>query len=138
MSANLELIRAVYAAFAAGDIAGVLSRLAHDVAWHEAENFPYSDRSPYLGHDEIVEGVFARLGSEWDGFAAVPYDYIEGGDAVVVLGRYRGAYKATGRPIDAQMAHVWRVEEGKVVSFRQYVDTLAVARATGDLAPEER
>ena len=131
MSANVDLVRAVYAAFAAGDIAAVLSRLASDIAWHEAENFPYADRSPYLGHDEIVEGVFARLGSEWDGFAALPWDYIEGGDAVVVLGRYRGVYKATGRALDAQMAHVWRIEDGSIVSFRQYVDTLHVARVTG-------
>ena len=131
MSANLDLIRGVYAAFAAGDIEAVLARMAPDIAWHEAENFPYADRSPYLGHDEIVAGVFARLGSEWNGFAAVPDEFLDAGDAIVVLGRYRGACKATGRPLDAQMAHVWRVEDGKAVSFRQYVDTLHVARVTG-------
>lgn len=131
MSANLDLIRAVYSAFAAGDIPAILSRMMPDMVWHEAENFPYADRSPYIGPDEIVAGVFARLGSEWDGFAAVPHEYLDAGDTVVVLGRYNGAYKATGRPLDAQMAHVWRVEEGRIAGFRQYVDTLHVARVTG-------
>ena len=52
-------------------------------------------------------------------------------DTVIVLGRYRGACKATGSAIDAQMAHVWRVADGKLAAFQQYVDTLQVARATG-------
>ncbi len=50
---------------------------------------------------------------------------------VVVLGRYRGTNKATGRPLDAQLAHVWRVRDGKAVRFQQYTDTLQAARVTG-------
>ena len=42
---NAALIRAIYAAFAAGDIAGVRSRMAPDIVWNEAENFPYADAS---------------------------------------------------------------------------------------------
>jgi uncharacterized protein len=75
--------------------------------------------------------VFARLGSEWDGFAAAPEEYLDAGDAVIVLGRYRGTCKATGRALDAQMAHVWRVEGGRATRFQQYTDTLQAARVTG-------
>lgn len=52
-----------------------------------------------------------------------------GASVVVVLGRYRGTYRATGKAMDAQMAHVWRVADGKVAGFQQYTDTLQFARA---------
>lgn len=128
---NVALIGAVYDAFAAGDIAGVLGRMSPDMVWNEAENFPYADGNPYRGPEAILGGVFARLGSEWDGFAAVPDEFLDAGDAVVVLGRYRGVCKATGRSIDAQFAHVWRVADGKAASFQQYTDTLQAARVMG-------
>ncbi len=131
MSANLNLIRAIYDAFAAGDIPGVVSRMSPDIIWNEAEGFAYADGNPYRGPDAVLSGVFARLGSEWEGLAVIPEEFLDAGDAVVVLGRYRGTYKATGRAIDAQMAHVWRVEGGKATAFQQYVDTAQLTRASG-------
>lgn len=129
--ANVDLIRKVYADFAAGDIVGVLGAMSPDMEWNEAENFPLADGNPYRGPDAILSGVFARLGSEWDGFASHPEEYLDAGDTVVVLGRYGGSYKATGQPIDAQMVHVWRIADGKVTRFDQRVDTLQAARVTG-------
>lgn len=128
---NVDLIRAIYAAFAAGDVAGVLARMSADMVWNEAENHIYAEGNPYRGHDAILAGIFARLGSEWDGFAALPEEFLGCGDAVVVIGRYRGTSKATRRPLDAQLVHVWRVAEGKAVSFQQYTDTLQFARVAG-------
>jgi uncharacterized protein len=129
--ANVALVRAIYDAFAAGDVPGVLGRMSPDIVWNEAENFPYADNNPYRGPEAVLTGVFARIGAEWDGFEAVAEELIDGGDTVVALGRYRGTCKATGRAIDAQLAHVWRVADGKAAQFQQYADTLQVARATG-------
>jgi ketosteroid isomerase-like protein len=128
---NVDLVRGIYEAFGRGDVPEVLGRMAPDMVWNEAENFPLADRNPYEGHDAIVGGVFARLGSEWDGFAPGPEEYLDAGDTVVVLGRYTGTCKATGKALDAQMAHVWRVKDGKAVRFQQYTDTLQAARVTG-------
>jgi ketosteroid isomerase-like protein len=128
---NVGLVRAIYDAFAAGDIPGVVGRMSPDIVWNEAENFPYADGNPYCGPEAILGGVFARLGSEWDGFAAVPGEFLDAGDTIVMLGRYRGTCKATGRALDAQLAHVWRVEDGKAVRFQQYTDTLQAARVMG-------
>ena len=127
---NVDLIRAIYGAVATGDIEGVVSRMSPAIAWTEAENFPYADGNPYIGPEAILTGIFARLGGEWDGFAAVPDEFLDAGDMVVVLGRYRGTYKATGRTLDAQLAHVWRVENGKAAAFQQYTDTLQTALVT--------
>jgi ketosteroid isomerase-like protein len=128
---NVALVRGIYDAFAAGDVPGVLARMSPDIEWNEAENFPYADNNPYRGPEAILSGVFARLGTEWDGFAALPEEYLDAGDTVVVLGRYRGTHKASGGVLDAQLAHVWWIEDGKAARFQQYTDTLAAARATG-------
>jgi ketosteroid isomerase-like protein len=124
---NLNIIQGTYAAFAKGDVPGVLGILSPDIAWTEAEGFPYG--GTYIGPQAVLEGVFMRLGTEWDGFAAVPSEFIDGGNAVVVLGKYSGAYKATGKSFQADFAHVWKMQDGKAIQFTQYVDTLLVHHA---------
>ena len=131
MSSNADVIRGVYAAFQSGDIPSVLAAMAPDIVWNEAENFPYADKSPYIGPDAILHGVFARLGSEWDRFSVKEEDLIDAGDTIVTLGRYGGAPKATGKKINAQFAHVWRFKNGKIVGFQQYTDTLQTMLAMG-------
>ncbi len=128
---NVELVRAIYDAFAAGDIPGVLARMSHDIVWNEADNFPYADGNPYIGPDAVLQGVFARCASEWDGFAVEINELLDAGDTVVALGRYKGTFKATGKPQNTQIAHVWRLARGKAVRFQQHADTLHVARITG-------
>lgn len=126
---NLEVIQNLYAAFARGDGPAALSAMDSAIVWNEAENFPYADRNPYVGPAAIAEGVFFRLATEWDGFQAVPAEFINAGDTVVVTGRYRATYKATQASIDAQFAHLWRVRDGKIVGFQQYTDTAQAQNA---------
>jgi ketosteroid isomerase-like protein len=126
---NLVIVRALYEAFAKGDVPTVLGAFTPDAEWREAENFPYADGNPYVGPGAILQGVFMRLATEWEAFAANPAQFLDAGDTVIVTGRYTGAYKATGRSIDAQFAHVWTLANGKVARFQQYTDTLQVARA---------
>ena len=124
---NLKLVQSVYDAFGKGDIPTVLGSLSPEVQWTEAEGFPYG--GTYVGPDAVLEGVFMRLGTEWEGFSAVPEEFIDGGETVVALGKYGGTYKATGKSFQANFAHVWKVREGQAVRFIQYVDTLVVQRA---------
>lgn len=128
---NLDPVRALYAAFASGDMPAALATMAADIVWNEAENYPYADRNPYIGPEAIVMGVFARIGGDWDGFAAISDELIDGGDTVVSLGHYSGTSKATGKKMRAQFAHVFRVKNGKISGFQQYADTLGTAIALG-------
>jgi len=128
---NVALIRGIYDGFAAGDVGAVLGAMSPDIVWNEAENFPYADGNPYVGPQAVAEGVFARCIGEWDGFAVDVEEILDAGDTIVALGRYGGSCKATGKAMNPQLAHVWRVADGKAVGFQQYVDTLQVARATG-------
>ncbi len=131
---NGEVVRDLYEAFARGDIPSVLAAFDSKIEWREAENFIYADGNPYVGSSEVLEGVFQRLATEWDGFAAVPDEIHAGEDAVVAVGYYTGVYRATGTAVRAQFAHVYKLREGKVVSFQQYTDTLQFHRAVGAAA----
>ena len=126
---NLEVVRRMYDAFSQGDIETVLGQMDEGIEWNEAENFPYADGNPYVGPQAVLEGVFMRLGEEWEGFKVVPNEFLDAGDHVVALGTYSGNYKATGAGVRAQFAHVWGLREGKVVSFQQYTDTKQFADA---------
>jgi len=124
---NIDSIKQVYQAFAEGDVPTVLGALSPEIDWTEAEGFPYA--GTYHGPRAVLEGVFMRLGSEWNGFAAIPDEFIDGGDTVVVLGKYSGTYKKTGKSFQANFAHVWKMQDGKAIRFIQHVDTLLVHRA---------
>jgi uncharacterized protein len=128
---NAERVRALYAAFANGDIPAALETMAPDIVWNEADNYPYADRNPYIGPVAVLHGVFARIGADWEGFAANSEEIIDGGDTIVSLGHYAGTFKANGKPMRAQFVHVFRVKNGKITGFQQYADTLATAVAMG-------
>jgi uncharacterized protein len=126
---NVQVVRGIYEALAEGDVPAVLEQMDQSIEWNEAENFVYADLNPYVGPQAILDGLFTRLGSEWEGFTVAPEEFLDAGDRVVVLGTYSGMYKATGRDVRAQFAHIWGVREGRVESFQQYTDTKQFADA---------
>ena len=128
---NVEIISGMYEAFAQGDVPGVLGQLDARVEWNEAENFIYADGSPYIGPEAVLAGIFVRLGAEWDAFTVTPASFHGAGETVLVCGRFSGTYRATGKAVAAQFAHVWTLAEGKVVKFQEYTDTLQFAQVVG-------
>jgi len=127
MSASTELIRSLYAAFAAGDVPGVLSKFDPRIVWNEAEGYPLADRNPYQGPDAVVGGVFARLADHWDGFRVEVGEIVGGPEVVTMLGRYRGRARRSGRELDVQCTHTWWIRDGRIARFQQMVDTQGVA-----------
>lgn len=121
---NTAIVQGVYDGFANGDIAAVTADFSEAIVWNEAENSPYSDLNPYQGADEIVSGLFARLGGEWAYFNATPSDYVAEGNKVVAIGRYTAEHGETSKSMDIPFVHVWTVENGKITAFQQYTDTL--------------
>ncbi len=131
MGKNTEIVKAIYTAFGKGDVLAVLGSFDPQIQWREAESFLYADRNPYVGPKAVAEGVFQRIVSDVENFFVLPQHFVEGGDTVVVEGRYRGKMKATSKLVDAQFAHVWQLRDGKVVRFQQYTDTRQWATAAG-------
>ena len=127
-----QRVRAIYDSFARGDVPAVLGSFDPGIVWYEAEGIAYADGNPYRGPQSVLEGVFMRLGRDWNDFRLSIGQIVDGGDVVVALGRYRATNKTTGKPLDAQFAHVWTFRDGKIVGFQQYADTAQFARVTGE------
>ena len=127
MSANLELIRGTYEGSSEDNGRNLLAVLSPDVEWTEAEGFPYA--GTYVGPEALIEGVFRRLGTEWTGYRADVHTYLADGDRVAAFGVYSGTYNATGKSMTAPFAHLYQIEDGKVIRMTQYVDTVLVTRA---------
>jgi ketosteroid isomerase-like protein len=119
----LDTIKAVYAAFGRNDPSVLFGAMDPAINWNEAEGTPFADRNPYIGPQAVGEGVFGRLLAAVDNFTVVPSTFIDGGDHVVVLGRYSGRAKNGGVTLDAPFCHVFRVHGDKIVMFQQFTDT---------------
>ena len=112
-SGNADLIRPIYEEWGRGNW-----RPAFDV-YHPEMEWGWSDEFPGLA------GVFKddrdpnpRLHawlSEWENWRAVPEEFLETGDHVVVLATYRGRGKGSGVEIHQEGAHVFELRDGKVV-----------------------
>ena len=121
---NVQFAKDIYAAFGRGDIPAVLGGFHPEIEWREAEGNPYKpDGAAWVGPQAVLEKLFMRLGSEWEGFSVSVGTLHDAGEYVVMEGRYTGLYKPSGKSLDAQMCHVLRFRGGKLLSFQQYVDT---------------
>lgn len=124
-----EVVEGIYQAFAEGNAEAFAGMLHPEIVWNEAENNTYADMNPYTGPESVMEGVIGRVLGDWENFTVTPEEFITEGDRVVMLGRYTATYQSSGKPIDAQVVHVWTVQDGQAITFQQYVDTLQLAEA---------
>lgn len=127
---NADRVKLLYDAFAIGDVDAVLAGFTEDINWNEAENFIYADGNPYIGKTAVVEGVFARLGAEWEYWNLENKQFMNVGDnMVLVTGRYVAKNKATAKELNSQFAHVWTLKDTLASTFQQYTDTKQAAEA---------
>jgi ketosteroid isomerase-like protein/predicted ester cyclase len=124
-SGNVDLARAGYAAFAAGDIPGVVALMADDVVWSTPDSIAFG--GIYHGPEGALE-FFAKLPQNFAELRVEPERYLDAGDTVVVQGRHRGA-TASGNSFDVPWVHLWTYRDGKTASFTELMDTATVARA---------
>ncbi|MGZ8686903.1 MAG: nuclear transport factor 2 family protein [Gaiellaceae bacterium] len=117
-----DVVRRSYEAFARGDMDAVLADMHDDIEWQQAQGLPHG--GTYRGLAEVRRNVFDPLDRDWwSEFSAVPNEFLDAGEEVVVIGRYRGVAKATGRRLDVPFVHVWSLRDGKAWRFRQFLDT---------------
>ncbi len=125
---NLEIIKSTYEGKTSEENGRNLAKyVAENISWTEAKGFPYA--GTYIGLENVTKNVFSRLGSEWIDYKFTPEDYVPSDDKVVAFGTYTGIYKLTGKAFTARVAHVWKLKDGKIISFEQFVDSKTVDEA---------
>ena len=122
---NLEIIKSTYEGKTSEENGKNLAKyVAGNISWTEAKGFPYA--GTYIGLASVTQNVFSRLGSEWIDYKFTPEDYVASDDKVVAYGTYTGTYKLTGKSFKARVAHVWKLNDGKITNFEQFVDSQPV------------
>jgi ketosteroid isomerase-like protein len=104
---------------------GCGSRRRREERW----TWPRCRPGRHVGADAVLRDVFAGFREEWEGWRAVVERYLDAGESAVALGRYEGTYKPTNRPVRAEFAHLYELEDGRIRRFIWYTDTLLLAEA---------
>jgi uncharacterized protein len=123
---NVQVLRAGYAAFARQDIPAVLAVFDEDISWTAPDSVPTG--GTFHGHDGVL-GFFGSLTEHFESMSVEPQEFIDAGDTVVVIVRDR--VTGPGGTADASAAHVWRMRDGKAVSFTEFGDTARMLGALG-------
>jgi uncharacterized protein len=117
---DVDTMRTAYEAFNRGDVPAVLEAFDPQIEWYE----PGGGRAPhgtFSGAESVANDVFATVPQNFDEFEARPDAFIDAGEHLVVVGTFHGTSKA-GRQMQARYAHVWRMRDGKAVSFQNHVE----------------
>jgi uncharacterized protein len=125
--ANMAIVRDHYAASARGDVTAMMAEVSPQVRWTEMQGFPCA--GTWVGPQAVADNVFAVLGAQWEGYRFELERLVDAGDTVVGIGSYRGTFRATGKAMQARVAHVWQLQGGRIVAFEQFTDTLLVRAA---------
>jgi ketosteroid isomerase-like protein len=116
---DVETIRGGYDAFNSGNPGGVLERLDADVEWIE----PGGGNAPsgtFHGPKSVGDDVFSAVPQYFDEFTAVPDNFDDQGDRIVVTGRFKGKAKS-GVNLDASFEHVYEMKDGKIARLENKV-----------------
>ena len=119
MASNADVITEAYAAFARGDVPGLLDLVDDGVEWVSPATLPHGGR--FNGKDGVL-AFFQGIGTIWESLTVEAQGVGEAEDNLVLAvvqahGELRsggsGAYGA---------AHAFTVTNGKITKFREYVD----------------
>lgn len=116
---NITVVEQAYAAFGRGDIAALLAMLDDDVEWTSPRTLPHGGE--FRGREQVVK-FFENIGAAWAPLTLAVDQVDEVGDLVVGVVRADGIRRGGGAASYGAV-HVFRVREGRIASFHEYVDT---------------
>ncbi len=115
-AAEIEIVRAVYDAFARRDVEKMLDYLAPDCELFLEGTARVAGREgPYRGHDGM-RAYFADVERLWDELVLHAEDYRAVPGSVIVIGSVTG--RREGLEVRRASVWTWRVRDGRAVSVR--------------------
>ena len=113
----------LYDAFAARDVARRLGTLHPDFRGIVSDGMPAGAGGTHVGPEAMLRDCWGPVFEQFD-VSPVPDEMLPASDGrLIVLGRYQGPARATGREVDATFAHVLRFRDGQVSELIQITDT---------------
>ena len=125
---NLTIVKGGYEGKTSAENGRHLKKYVSDkVQWIEAAGFPLA--GTYTGYEAIEKQEFGRLAEYWQDYRFDVEGYVADGNKVVAYGTYSGVYRATNKAFSARVVHVWKLDNGKITHFEQFVDSVPVINA---------
>jgi ketosteroid isomerase-like protein len=109
---NLEIVRALYAAWTDHDLDALLEVSHPAVEIRTSGSFPDLDPS-YSGHSGVRLFWDANL-APWDSFQIDVERVVDGDECAAAAIRIRARGKGSGAPTDVRQGHVLRFKDGRV------------------------
>jgi ketosteroid isomerase-like protein len=123
---NVQIVKDTFAAFGRGDMQGVLALLAEDIEWIIPGEWPLA--GTYRGRAGVA-GLFQKVSEMLEISFLETREFLAQGDRVLVVCFSGGRVKGTNRTYEHHEVLAFTVRNGKVTNVREYIDTLALARA---------
>src|SRR6478752_6653280 len=125
---NVQTVKDFFAAIGRGDREGLLALVAEDIEWIiPGEDWPLA--GTHRGHAGLTS--LLQKVSETVETSTEPREFVAQGDRVLVVGFATGRIKATNRTFEDHWVFAITVRNGKLMNIREYIDTQALARASG-------
>jgi 2-(1,2-epoxy-1,2-dihydrophenyl)acetyl-CoA isomerase len=122
VSTERELVDTIYQALARRDRETLARSLDPDVVSRVTDSLPAGAGGEHRGAEALLRDVWGAVARHYQ-VRPEPDEFLSLADGGwLVLGRYRGVARATGRTVDAAFAHVWRFRDGRVVRLDQVTD----------------
>jgi uncharacterized protein len=125
---NVDLARRGYEAFARRDLDAVFELFDPEIEAHDPPEMP--DAAIHRGR-EAVRRDWEHTYELFEDFTVEIEKLIDCGDDVVVFLLYRGRGTESGAEVEASMANVWTVRDGKAIRLRQFLDRAKALESVG-------
>jgi ketosteroid isomerase-like protein len=114
---DVDVVKAVIAAFAERDLEGVLAHASPDIEFSAVTGDHAGRTGPYRGHDGLRQ-YFRDVAEVWDDLRIVPGEFRQSGDTILLTGRVSA--RSPARIVAGSTGWIWRVVGGLIVYARVY------------------
>ena len=125
---NVQIAKDFFAAMGSGDTQALLALVAEDIEWIiPGEGWPLG--GTHRGHAGLA-ATLQRASEEVEMSYPRPPEFVAQGNRVLAIGVAVGKIKATDKPFEDHWVFDITLQNGKLKSVREYIDTQALARAS--------
>ena len=126
MMSNVEIIKNFYDYFKKHDQSAYLQLCDDDIEWITMDGMPNGGK--YVGKESVFNDYFPKMLANFEEFHAIPENFLDSRDRVIVIGRYQGTSKI-GKKFDVPFSHVYTLENNLILRFMQFTDTEKIQNA---------
>ena len=123
---NVEVLRAGFEAWNAGDMDALRDLYDPAVTWRGPEGWP--EPGPFVGRDAVMRQL-EQMRETWDADAAEPVEFIDAGESVV--GRFIWRGMGQGPEADIAASSVCTMRDGKIPAIDYFWDHAEALEAAG-------